>query len=89
MSRTFGIEFSAQAKKRGDKLPQDIKRRVIKALRALAQDPYPPQAHRLAGSDYYRMRVGDYRIIYEVQEERLLVLVIRIGHRKDVYRGLP
>lgn len=84
MSRIFGIEFSAQAKKQGDKLPQDIK-----ALRALAHDPHPPQAHRLAGSDYYRLRVGDYRVIYEVQKDKLLVLVIRIGHRKDVYRSLP
>ena len=89
MTRTFGIEFYAQAKKHDDKLPQDIKRRVIKALRALAHDPHPPQARRLAGSDYYRLRVGDYRVIYEVQEEKLLVLVIRIGRWKDVYRGLP
>lgn len=88
MSKIFGIEFSAQAKKQGDKLPQEIKRRVIKALRALAQNPYPPQARKLTGSDYYRLRVGDYRVIYEVQEDKLLVLVIRIGHRKDVYRSL-
>ncbi len=86
MSRTFGIEFSAQAKKQGDKLSQEIKQRVIKALRTLAQNPYPPQARKLTGSGYYRLRIGDYRVIYEVQEDRLLILVIRIGHRKDVYR---
>ena len=86
MSRTFGIEFSAQATKQGDKLPQNIRQRIIRTVRKLARDPFPPGVRKIANSDYYRLRVGDYRIIYEVQEARLVVLVVRIGHRKDVHR---
>ena len=87
MSRTFGIEFSAQAKKQGDKLPQAIKRRIIRAVRRLAKDPFPIGVRKLADSAYYRLRVGGYRVIYEVQKEKLLIMVIRIGHRKDIYRS--
>jgi mRNA interferase RelE/StbE len=83
----FGIEFSAHAKRQGDKLPQAIKERIIRAVRRLGKDPFPTGVRKLAGSDYYRLRVGDYRVIYEVQKDKLIILVIRIGHRKDVYRS--
>ncbi|MCH7575928.1 MAG: type II toxin-antitoxin system RelE/ParE family toxin [Candidatus Marinimicrobia bacterium] len=81
------MEFSAHAKRQGDKLPQAIKRRIIKAVRRLATDPFPKGVRKLATSDYYRLRVGDYRIIYEVHKDKLMILAIRIGHRKDVYRS--
>ncbi len=84
---TYQVELSSHAKRQGDKLSQDVKRRIIQALRRLSKDPFPHGAHKLEGSEYYRLRVGDYRIIYEVHENKLLILVIRIGHRKDVYRG--
>ncbi len=87
MSRTYRIEFSARAKRQGDKLPQAIQRRIIKAVQRLASDPFPRGVRKLTGSDYYRLRVGDYRIIYEVHKDKLVILVIRIGHRKDVYRS--
>lgn len=83
---TYTVEFSSHAKRQGDKLPHNVKRRIIQALRRLAQDPYPPGVRKLEGSEYYRLRVGDYRIIYEVLEGKLLILVIRIGHRREVYR---
>ncbi len=87
MSRTFGIEFSAHAQRQGDKLPQAIKWRIIRAVRRLAKNPFPKGVRKLAGSDYYRLRVGDYRVIYEVHRDKLFILVIRIGHRKDIYRS--
>ena len=87
MSRTYGIEFSAHAKRQGDKLPQAIKQRIIKAVRRLAKDPFPKGSRKLTGSDYYRLRVGDYRVVYEVRKDKLIILVIRIAHRKDIYRS--
>jgi mRNA interferase RelE/StbE len=56
-------------------------------LLALADDPRPHGSEKLKGSrDQYRLRVGTYRVIYEIRDDRLIVLVLRIGHRKDVYR---
>jgi len=69
-----------------DVLHGDIYIRIISALHALADDPRPHGVKKLKGyRDYWRIRVGDYRIIYAIQDNRLLVIVIRIGHRRDVY----
>ena len=68
------------------KLPRDVRRRIADRLVALADNPQPPGSIKLTGEDAYRIRVGDYRIIYTIQDDRLIVLVIDIGHRRDVYR---
>ena len=69
------------------KLPEDIKRRVAARIDALAGAPRPAGVERLQGeADLYRVRVGDYRIVYQVESKALVVLVVRIGHRRDVYR---
>jgi mRNA interferase RelE/StbE len=61
--------------------------RLVAAMRGLANDPRPAGCERLAGSEsLYRIRVGDYRIVYQIQDEVLLVLVVKIGHRREVYR---
>jgi mRNA interferase RelE/StbE len=60
---------------------------VADAIRALGADPRPPGCKELAGDiAYYRIRVGDYRVLYEVRDREILVLVIKIGHRREVYR---
>ena len=70
-------------------LPKSVLRRVDRRILSLADDPLPRGAQKLKGEeDLYRIRVGDYRIIYRVEEEVVLVIVFRIGHRRDVYRGL-
>ena len=58
------------------------KKRIDAALTLLADNPIPPKAKKLSGRDGYRIRVGDYRIIYEIQKNLLVVLVIDIGHRR-------
>ncbi|MBI3985826.1 MAG: type II toxin-antitoxin system RelE/ParE family toxin [Lentisphaerae bacterium] len=69
-----------------DSLHGDIYTRIVSACRALAENPRPPGVRKLKGyRDYWRIRVGDYRILYTIQDDRLLVIVIRIGHRWDVY----
>ena len=60
---------------------------IVAGIRLLADDPRPPGCEKLAGEDdRYRIRVGRYRVIYSVGDEELVVVVVRVGHRKDVYR---
>jgi mRNA interferase RelE/StbE len=87
IARLYRVQFLGAAARQIRKLPQDIQRRITAKAELLAVDPRPPGVAKLAGPDeFYRVRVGDYRIIYEIRDEILLVLVVRLGHRKDVYR---
>ncbi|WP_266366381.1 type II toxin-antitoxin system RelE family toxin [Tellurirhabdus rosea] len=64
----------------------ETRRRIAKAIDALARQPRPPGCKKLNGvSTLYRIRVGDYRVIYTIRDEQLLVLVIKIGDRKEIY----
>jgi mRNA interferase RelE/StbE len=68
-------------------LTKDVQRRIVKKLEALAVNPRPNGVKQLEGENStYRVRVGEYRIIYQIQDAILVVLVIHIGHRRDVYR---
>ncbi len=63
------------------------RQRIVASIRSLADDPRSPGCEKLAGEqDRYRVRVGRYRVIYSIGDEELLVVVVRVGHRKDVYR---
>jgi mRNA interferase RelE/StbE len=61
--------------------------RVMDAIGRLAHDSRPPGCRKLSGRSAYRIRVGVYRIVYTVEDDRLVVVVVRVGHRRDVYRG--
>ena len=68
-------------------VPEEVERRVVRRLRVLRDDPRPQGSLKLAGRDgAYRLRVGDYRILYRIEDAVLVVLVIAVGHRRDVYR---
>jgi len=68
-------------------LPKEVVRRIDACIQALAENPRPARTVKLkGGGEYWRVRIGDYRIIYQIQDDRLLVIVIRIGHRRQVYR---
>ena len=70
------------------KLPREIRKRIGRKIDAPANDPRPPDAKVLQESEgFLRVRAGDYRIVYTVRDRLLVVLVIRIGHRREVYRG--
>jgi mRNA interferase RelE/StbE len=62
------------------------RRRIVQRIQSLADDPRPPGSQKLSGRDRYRLRQGRYRILYSIQDEILVVHVVRIAHRKDVYR---
>jgi mRNA interferase RelE/StbE len=85
----YAIYFKPSADRQLAKLPHDVQRRITAAVEALADDPRPPGVVKITGDDnLWRIRVGDYRIVYEIHGDRLIVLVLRVAHRKDVYRGL-
>jgi len=68
------------------KLSRELQGRILAKLDQLAEDPHPPGAEKLDGEPGYRVRVGDYRVVYDILHEEVTVLVIRIGHRREVYR---
>lgn len=69
------------------KLPREIRKRIGRKIDALANDPRPQDAKVLQGSEgFLRVRVGDYRIVYTIREKTLIVLIVRIGHRREIYR---
>ncbi len=83
----YQIEFSRRAEKQFEDLPQQIQQRIRPRIDALAEDPRPPGVKKLEETEnQYRLRVGDYRIVYEIHDAILLVILVRIGHRSDVYR---
>lgn len=85
MSYSLYIQPSAQ--KTLSRLDRDIRHRVGSRIDSLARDPRPPGTEKLSGADdLYRVRVGEYRVIYQIRDKELIVLVVRVGHRKDVYR---
>lgn len=83
----YRIVLSTSARKALRNLERSIQERITVALELLRDDPRPPKAVKLKGEDnVWRIRVGDYRIVYEVIGDELVVWVVRIGDRKDIYR---
>jgi mRNA interferase RelE/StbE len=67
-------------------IPKKDLQRIIAAIQALCDNPRPPQAKKLTGLEYYRVRQGNYRILYSIEDAASLVVVVAVGHRKDIYR---
>ena len=85
---TFEVIYERPAQRSLAKLDGAIRARVIREVGELAKEPRPQGAIQLAGSDRaWRVRVGDYRIVYEINDGKLLVVVIQIGHRSTIYRN--
>jgi mRNA interferase RelE/StbE len=84
---TYRIEVAPAAVRQLSKLDPTARRRVQAAVELLADEPRPSGAKKLVGGDgEWRVRTGDYRVIYEIHDEVLLVLVIAFGHRREVYQ---
>jgi mRNA interferase RelE/StbE len=84
---TYEIELAAGVDKQLRRVQKDTRLRLIGAIELLALDPRPPGAKMLRGGErgLWRVRVGDYRVVYTIEDGRLIVLVLRIGHRREVY----
>ena len=81
----YSIEFTNTAEKQLLKLPSDVQLRVLSTLERIRVRPYP-HVKRLVNSPYFRLRVGDYRVLLDIKEGKLVIYVIEVGHRKEVYK---
>lgn len=83
----FDVLIKPSAVKELEAIPRKKdRRRIVQRVRDLAEDPRPHGRRKLSGQERYRLRQGDYRIVYSIEEKRLIVFVVKIGHRRDVYR---
>lgn len=82
----YNLFFSDTASKQLSKLDKQIQERILKALERILIRPHP-FVTKLVGEPYYKFRVGDYRVLLDIQEGKLIILVVEVGHRKNVYNG--
>jgi mRNA interferase RelE/StbE len=83
---SFRVEVRHSAEKELGRLSAQAQQRIAVGLLGLTEQPLPPNVKKLKGSDGYRIRIGDYRVLYTIDTEKREVSVFAIGHRKDVYR---
>ena len=81
----YSVLITKTAQKQLNKLPNSVANKLEEKMLLLEDDPRPPGCTKLTGKEAYRIRVGNYRIIYEIADDILIVTVIKTGHRKDVY----
>ena len=85
----YRIEYTAAARKQLKKLPGNVLPRIIHSIELLPVNPRPEGIKKLSGyKEYYRIRVGDYRVVYSIQDDILMMLIIKIAPRKHVYQNL-
>jgi len=87
MAKQYGIRYTESAARSLKKLEHGMQARIAARILGLTDNPYPPGARKIKGEETaYRIRVGDYRVVYDVLEDAIVVLILRVGHRKDIYR---
>ncbi|HYK97298.1 MAG TPA: type II toxin-antitoxin system RelE/ParE family toxin [Candidatus Acidoferrales bacterium] len=84
----YRVDVQRSAERDLDRLSPTLFERITERLAALAEQPRPPGAEKLVGLEAYRIRVGDYRLIYEVDDSARVIVVTRVRHRREVYRKL-
>ena len=83
---SYSVLIKRSAGKELERLPDKPRRQIVKKILALADHPRPPGCEKLTGEELYRIRHGDYRVVYEIEDAALTVIVVRVGNRRDVYR---
>ncbi len=83
---SYRLRIKPSAAKELEDVPRKDRRRLAARMRELADEPRPPGAEKMSGHDLYRVRQGNYRILYEIIDNDLTVTVIKVGHRREVYR---
>jgi mRNA interferase RelE/StbE len=85
----YRVNFRASADKAMDGLPRNVQARILQRAQRLAEDPRPPGCVKLTGQEkLWRVRVGDYRIVYEINDDAETVTITIVAHRRESYRGL-
>ena len=82
----YRVILPKSVQKELDRLPDEMLKRVMARLTELEVNPRPPDVKKLKGRSAWRIRVGDYRVIYEIHDRELKILVITVGHRREIYR---
>jgi mRNA interferase RelE/StbE len=83
----YSLEFTKSALRELQALDAQLKRRIGEKITALCEEPFPAGIKKLQGEpDHYRLRVGDYRVVYRVDGRRVVIVIVRVGHRREVYR---
>jgi mRNA interferase RelE/StbE len=83
----YKIEVSATAERQLKKIRREDKVRILRAILLLAGEPRPDGCKKMSGyDDLYRIRIGNYRVIYEIDRKRIIIVILKIGHRREVYR---
>jgi len=83
------IIIDREAEKKLRYLDKPTRQRIIQAIQALAQNPHPPNSRQMVGYEhYYRLRLGDWRVVYRLEADRLFIFIIKVGARGDVYKNL-
>ena len=82
----YRIVFRRSVLKDLDLIPKKDVKRIIAAIDSLAENPRQPQCQKLSGEEKYRLRCGIYRVLYSIEDDKLIVCIVKVGHRKDVYR---
>lgn len=82
----YSIFFRQSVEKDLSAFPKNDVKKILQRIKALAEDPRPTGCEKLTGQDRYRVRQGNYRIVYSIQDTELTVWVVKVGHRKEVYR---
>jgi mRNA interferase RelE/StbE len=83
---SYSLFIKPSAAKEIETLPKQDRRKVVSRIEALATNPRPPGCEKLSGQEQYRIRQGKYRILYTIDDKQVVVVVVRVGHRKVVYR---
>jgi mRNA interferase RelE/StbE len=83
---SYNVLIKPSAAKELERLPDKVRRQIAKRIASLADRPRPIRCEKLTGEDLYRIRQGDYRVVYSIADAALTVLVVRIGNRREVYR---
>ena len=83
---SYKIVFKKSVSKDFKKIPKKDAVRILKVIQSLADDPHPPQSKKLSGQERYRLRQGSYRVLYSIEDEKLVITVVKVGNRRDVYR---
>ena len=86
MTESYSIRFKSSVKKDLRSIPKQDVQRILNTLEGLAEDPHPSNSKPLTGRDAWRVRIGHYRAIYTINEQEIIIEVVKIGHRKNVYR---
>ena len=84
MISVYSVIFSEKAEKQLGKMPKEVQGRIVNSLERISIRP-ESYLERIVGNPFYKLRVGDYRVIVEIEHEKLIILVIKVGHRKNIY----